>query len=110
MSAFERKSIPAATPGTTPGSPDNRRSVRHRVLQPAKIAFGRAGILDATLRNISDHGACLQVASPLGIPENFNLLLDHDRTRKPCRVVWRKEKQIGVEFEGVDGAIPPRAA
>jgi hypothetical protein len=93
MSALERMHSPL------PAGAEHRRSPRHRVLQPAKIAFGRAGIVDATLRNISDHGACLQVASPLGIPESFNLLLDRDRARKPCRVVWRKERQIGVEFQ-----------
>jgi hypothetical protein len=78
---------------------DQRDATRQRVLKPAKIAFGRAGIIDCTLRNISDSGACLQVASPIGIPETFNLLLDAGKTSRPCRVLWRKEQQIGVEFQ-----------
>ena len=112
MSAFEQKHSPAQAANSGPAltGGEKRRSVRHRVFQPAKIAFGRAGIVDATLRNISDHGALLQVASPLGIPESFNLLLDRDRTRKPCHVVWRKEKQIGVEFDGCEDTVPPQAA
>jgi PilZ domain-containing protein len=77
---------------------DRRRSARHRVLKVAKIAFGRTGIIDATVRNLSDRGACLQVASPLGIPDTFDLMLLSDGEKKPCRVVWRKERQIGVEF------------
>jgi hypothetical protein len=80
---------------------DNRRVARHRVLKGAKIAFGRAGIIDVTVRNISDRGACLKVASPLGIPDTFNLVMVGGQTR-PCRLVWRKEKEIGVEFADAD--------
>jgi hypothetical protein len=78
---------------------DQRDATRQRVLKPAKIAFGRACIIDCTLRNISDSGACLQVASPLGIPDSFNLLLDAGKTTRACRILWRKERQIGVEFQ-----------
>jgi hypothetical protein len=82
----------------TPISHERRRVGRHRVLKAAKIAFGRAGIIDATVRNMSDSGACLLVASPVGIPETFELIIVGDRVTRPCRLVWRKEKQIGVEF------------
>ena len=77
---------------------DQRDMTLRRVLKPAKIAFGRAGIIDCTVRNISESGACLQVASPLGIPETFNLLLDAGQTTRSCHILWRKEHQIGVEF------------
>jgi hypothetical protein len=79
----------------------NRSVARNRVLKGAKIAFGRAGIIDVTVRNISDRGACLRVASPLGIPDTFNLVVGGQITR-PCRLVWRKEKEIGVEFADAD--------
>ncbi len=78
---------------------ENRNIARRRVLKAGKIAFNQAGIIDCTVRNISETGACLQVASPLGIPESFNLILNGEPAPKPCRVVWRKEKQIGVEFQ-----------
>jgi PilZ domain len=80
---------------------DNRRVARHRVLKGAKIAFGRASIIDVTMRNISDRGACLRVASPVGIPDTFNLVMV-DGQKRPCRLVWRKEKEIGVEFADAD--------
>jgi len=78
---------------------ENRTIARQRVLKAGKIAINRAGIIDCTVRNISETGACLQVASPLGIPEYFNLILDGEPAPKPCRVVWRKEKQIGIAFQ-----------
>ena len=78
---------------------DEKRSAsRQRILKAGKIAFQQTGVIDCTIRNISERGACLQVASPLGIPEAFNLVIELDKTTRRCRVVWRKERQIGVEF------------
>ena len=37
----------------------------------------------------------------MGIPDQFTLFIDVDRSQRPCRVVWRKEKRIGGSL--VDG-------
>jgi hypothetical protein len=37
------------------------------------------------------------VASLAGIPESFELLLESKR-RHQCRVIWRGENRLGVEF------------
>jgi two-component system chemotaxis response regulator CheY len=85
---------------------NKRAKPRQRVLKPAKIGINRGGVIDCTVRDISEQGACLKVASAVGIPEFFELILD-EKTRQPCRVKWRKETQIGVEFE--TDAYPPDA-
>jgi len=77
---------------------DKRAKQRQRVFKSAKIGLSRGGIIDCTIRDISEDGACLRVASALGIPEFFELILD-DKTVRPCRIQWRKETQIGVEFQ-----------
>ena len=77
---------------------ERRRRMRRRVLKAAKIGFNRGSIIDCTVRNISEHGALLQVASPLGIPDSFDLMLDGEKMLLACRVIWRKERQIGIEF------------
>jgi hypothetical protein len=75
-----------------------RKVARHRVLKGARISFkGRGAAIDCTIRNMSDGGACLKVASPIGIPDTFDLMLD-DAPPRPCRVTWRKATQIGVAF------------
>jgi hypothetical protein len=56
------------------------------------------GAIDCVVRNLSDTGAALEVASPLGIPQAFNLLISGDRTTYQCEVRWRKENRIGVAF------------
>jgi hypothetical protein len=68
------------------------------MLKAATISFG-GGAIDCTLRNLSDTGAALEVISPVGIPDRFTLVVDADRSKLPCRIVWRKEKRIGVRFE-----------
>jgi hypothetical protein len=78
---------------------EKRRAPRHRTLKTAHITRkDHRGSIDCTIRNLSAIGACLQVASPLGIPDSFDLIVDFDHSIRPCRVVWRKETQIGVEF------------
>lgn len=74
---------------------DHRSTPRRRVLKAATISFG-GGAISCTVRNLSDSGASLEVASPIGIPDVFSLELEGGSRR--CRVVWRKEKRIGVRF------------
>ena len=79
-------------------SEEHRDRPRHRVLKGAKIEFGGSAI-DCTIRNLSDTGAALDVTSPVGIPTDFTLVAEG--IRRPCRVVWRKEKRIGITFDTV---------
>ena len=45
------------------------------------------------------HRRRLEVASPVGVPESFWLVVSGDHTRRHCRVAWRKDKRIGVAFD-----------
>lgn len=78
---------------------EHRIATRHRVLKGGRIQFGGSSI-DCTVRNLSETGAALDVASPLGIPAEFTLVTDD--SHRPCRVVWRKEKRIGVAFDRIE--------
>jgi hypothetical protein len=77
---------------------EKRTAPRNRVLKAGTIEFGRSAI-DCTIRNLSTKGAALEVASPIGIPEKFTLVLTSDGLHFPCRVVWRRERRIGVVFD-----------
>jgi hypothetical protein len=78
---------------------ERRRQVRARTLKSGRIIFNQRGsVIDCTVRNLSPAGACLNVASTIGIPEEFEVMLDADNTTRSCRVVWHKEKQLGVKF------------
>lgn len=70
---------------------------RSRVLRTGTIEFS-GGAIDCVVRNISKTGAALDVASPVGIPEQFNLLIPATGNRHFCQVAWRKDMRIGVAF------------
>jgi hypothetical protein len=77
---------------------ERRKGSRRRVLKGARIAFKACGaVIDCTVRNITDRGACLEVESPIGIPDYFDLVLDTAPVLK-CRLTWRKAARIGVAF------------
>ena len=82
---------------TTPET-EHRIAQRRTTLKGGQIVFnsGRSTI-DCTVRNLSRDGAKLVVASVVGIPETFDLLLPNTH-RQPCKMIWRKTKEIGVEF------------
>ena len=77
---------------------DRRRSLRHRTFKAGTIAFYRAGGFDCRVRNISAAGACLEVASQIGIPDDFVLVVESDHVKQPCHVIWRTATRLGVEF------------
>jgi len=77
---------------------NNRAAPRHRVLKAGSIEFN-GGVIDCTVRNISDTGAALEVATPLGVPDTFWLLIPGDHARRHCRVAWRRDRRIGVAFD-----------
>jgi hypothetical protein len=78
---------------------EHRIATRRRFLKAGRISFGGGAAFDCTVRNLSETGAALEVISPVGIPERFTLVIEADHLHVPCRVIWRKEKRIGVHFE-----------
>jgi hypothetical protein len=80
---------------------DERRiKARTRSFKAAKIKLPKgAAVIDCVVKNFSAAGACLDVASPVGIPEAFDLFFEADHTSMPCRVVWRKAHRIGIRFQ-----------
>jgi hypothetical protein len=76
---------------------ESRNNQRHRVLKAGKIVFnGGASVLDCTVRNVSETGACLVVVNAVAVPAEFDLLLDG--ASRSCEAVWRKPNRVGVEF------------
>ncbi|THD70050.1 MAG: PilZ domain-containing protein [Bradyrhizobium sp.] len=76
---------------------ERRAAQRQRVFKAGTIEFDGSGV-DCTIRNMSSIGAALDVASPVGIPHEITLNIASSNERQNCRIVWRKEKRIGVIF------------
>ena len=77
---------------------ERRKIPRHRTLKAGSIVFNRAAGIDCRVRNLSPVGACLEVASQVGIPDDFVLLVENDHLKTSCHVIWRSPTRLGVEF------------
>jgi hypothetical protein len=78
---------------------EHRAAQRRRMLKAGTISFG-GGAISCAVRNLSGTDAALEVVPPVGIiPDRFTLVVEADRSKLPCRIVWRKEMRIGVRFE-----------
>ncbi len=78
---------------------ERRKVVRRRTLKAGSISFNRAGGIDCRVRNLSPAGACLEVASQVGVPDDFVLVVESDHLKQPCHVIWRTATRLGVEFK-----------
>lgn len=77
---------------------EKRANPRQRTLKGARIVFNdKSSTLDCVVRNLSEGGARLKVASVVGIPDSFSLRFEDGRSFE-CRVVWRRGEELGVEF------------
>ena len=90
---------------------ERRRHTRPRTLKSARILINRHhSAIDCVVRNLSPTGACLSMASTLGIPDRFDVLFDADKSIRPCRLVWYNAKEVGVEFVDDEEALLTRSA
>jgi len=81
-------------------SVEERRTERRvRALKGGHIVFNHsASVIDCRIRNLSPHGALLEVASVVGVPDRFELRFE-DGARRRCAVRRRSATQLGVVFE-----------
>lgn len=77
---------------------DRRRAPREDVDEPAYISSGGSSTRCRVV-NISTEGAAIEVPDPVFIPARFQLMTEHDRVVRACRIVWTRQNRIGVIFE-----------
>jgi hypothetical protein len=77
---------------------ERRQVQRHRTLKTGSIAVDRASAIDCCVRNLSPIGACLEVESHIGVPDDFVLRIENDHLKQPCHVIWRLGGRLGVAF------------
>jgi hypothetical protein len=96
-SGFTRAALEATTPGKAAGNDKRKAARRDVVMRTGKISFARQ-IMTCTVRNISATGAAIEGTHIAGLPDQFSLVMEMESAARDCKVVWRKPKQIGVEF------------
>jgi hypothetical protein len=81
--------------------PYESRPKRQRTLLAAQIILDSGEVVvDCTVRNISEGGALVCLASSVMIPEFFQLRIPSRRVFMTGRLAWRSGLEIGIEFIG----------
>lgn len=78
---------------------ERRRGRRKLVLKHGQIIGDMVGI-DCIIRDVSEAGARLRLASSTAVPATFLLLIKEDNVIVPVVRVWRNAHEIGVKFRG----------
>jgi hypothetical protein len=56
-------------------------------------------LVPCVLWDISVRGARITAPWPDNLPQQFAVLLDNKKVRRFCRVIWRRDRFVGVSFD-----------
>ena len=88
-----------------------RSSERVRAFLGAQILFNNHNsTVDCQIRNISAGGAKLLVSSTVSVPQEFELSVPQKGRTFRCRLRWRIQDAVGVEFLDAASAYDLQAA
>jgi hypothetical protein len=76
---------------------EKRKHQRTEINEPAYVSTG-GSVMRCTVKNISPEGAAIDVDNPAFVPEQFRLVMASDSSTRDCRVIWIREKRIGLAF------------
>jgi hypothetical protein len=81
-------------------SADRRKGKRRYVNNGARIVCDSDSHLqNCRMLDVSAFGARLELETPTALPDKFVLLLSNDgKFRRQCKVIWRTENAVGIEF------------
>lgn len=66
----------------------------------AWVALAADDLRNCLLFDISQSGARIEIDQPAAVPDEFILYLSHSGSaRRGCKVMWRKQRQLGVKFD-----------
>ena len=76
---------------------EKRKHRRTELNEPAYVSAG-GSVMRCMVRNISPEGAAIDVDNPSFVPAQFRLVIASDSSTRDCRMIWIREKRIGVAF------------
>ena len=76
---------------------EKRKHQRTEINEPAFVSAG-GSVMRCVVKNISPDGAAIDVDNPAYVPGQFRLVMASDSSTHDCRMIWIREKRIGVAF------------
>lgn len=84
---------------------ERRQAQRLRTYLAGQINFhARCSRLECLVRNMSLNGARLIFPRPAAIPDTFNVAIPQRNEIRRARIIWRNEKEAGIEFVDAETA------
>ncbi len=79
---------------------NKKRETRKSLRQPGWITLeGGFAARQCMVHDISSTGAKVTIDDPNTLPAKLRLAFSRDaRTGRPCEVVWRRGKSVGIKF------------
>jgi PilZ domain len=77
---------------------DLRKSPRTWMRKKAAIRTRNGSLMHCMVMDLSRDGACLQIASTIGVAGDLEFSFDNFHSHRMCKVIWRKANRVGVEF------------
>ena len=86
---------------------DQRGKHRKQTFKFGIIICGANWRILSVVKNISETGALVEVDNAIEIPDEFTLAIESEPAARVCRVVWKKAKEIAVNFNGAPRQLTP---
>ncbi|WGS02125.1 PilZ domain-containing protein [Bradyrhizobium sp. ISRA443] len=78
---------------------DRRHDARDKVLYGGVAKINEHGsTMDCVVRNISEHGACVEVDHAERLPEEIKLSVARKGRSFLARLIWRQANKVGLAF------------
>ena len=79
--------------------PDRRQGVRNRVIFGGVAAINESGsTMDCVVRNIGEHGACVEFDSAAKLPDEMSLNIPRKDRSFLATLIWRQANRVGLAF------------
>ncbi|MFZ0764123.1 PilZ domain-containing protein [Bradyrhizobium sp.] len=76
---------------------EKRKHQRTEINEPGYVSAD-GSVMRCVVRNISQEGAAIDVDNPAFVPAQFRLVMANDSSTRDCRVIWIRQKRIGLAF------------
>ena len=78
---------------------DRRQGYRDKVLFGGVAEFNQRGsTMNCVVRNINEHGACVEFDSTANLPEEITLSVPRKGRSFLSRLIWRQANKVGLAF------------
>jgi hypothetical protein len=78
---------------------EHRRFQRTTVFKAATLMLADHSTFACVVRDLTNHGARLQLSGTADLPDEFDLTFDAGHTLRKCRIAWQTPTNVGVSFE-----------